>query len=83
MFYTFCWSFHICFLCIKVSVISYKVYICTFSVFLGSSHEFTQVSLEGQRIADNHTPKEVSIISSLNSRHILNFALNDVVRWYH
>ena len=38
---------------------------------------------EGQRIADNHTPKEVSIISSLNSRPILNFALNDVVRWYH
>ena len=38
---------------------------------------------EGQRIADNHTPKEVSIISSLNSRHILNFALNDVVHWYH
>lgn len=36
---------------------------------------------EGQRIADNHTPKEVSIISS-ESRKILNSLLNDLVHWY-
>ncbi|KAF3824222.1 hypothetical protein GH733_008507 [Mirounga leonina] len=36
---------------------------------------------EGQRIADNHTPKEVSIISSLSEEKCENPALNDLVHW--
>ena len=52
---------------VKIHIICSKIFIfLCFLPFQGVPMNSLRFLFEGQRIADNHTPKEVSIISSLN-----------------